>query len=37
MGRRATLEEYMIAKVTTGDSAETSIDYTTRHIELRMV
>ena len=34
--RRATLEEYMIAKVTTGDLAEPSIDYTTCHIELRM-
>jgi len=35
--RRATLEEYMIANVTTGESAEPSIDYTTRHIELRML
>jgi hypothetical protein len=35
--RRATLEEYMIAKVTTSASAEPSVDYTTRHIDLRML
>src|SRR5579859_1667753 len=35
--QRATLEEYMIAKVATSASAEPSVDYTTRHIELRML